>query len=218
MNIWFTSDTHYGHKNIVRGTSEWENKDNTQRVRDFDTMEEHNDALVKSINSVVKEDDELWHLGDWSFGGKDNIKIFRDRLKCRNINLIFGNHDQHIEPLNSPYRELFKSCQYYKELSFKMDKIKYHFILSHYAMRVWNKSHHGSIMLYGHSHGTLDEFTINTANPTWIGDQYFIKNYRTMDVGVDTHNLYPYHLDEIIDIMKARDLHMEVDHHNLATS
>jgi calcineurin-like phosphoesterase family protein len=85
-------------------------------------------------------------------------------------------------------------------------------------MRVWNKSHHGSIMLYGHSHGTLDEMTINTANPTWMGDQYFIKNYRTMDVGVDTHNLYPYHLDEIIDIMKGRDLHMEIDHHNALTN
>lgn len=222
--IWFTSDTHYGHKNIVRGTSEWENRNNEQRVRDFDTMEEHNNALVKSINSVVKENDELWHLGDWSFGGHENIKIFRDRLNCNNINLVFGNHDQHVEPFNSPYRQLFTSCQYYKELSFKIPSTKSgkygktHIILSHYAMRVWNKSHHGSIMLYGHSHGTLDELTPNIANPTWIGDQYFIKNYRTMDVGVDTNNLYPYHLDEVVDKMKSRELHMEIDHHNSTTN
>jgi hypothetical protein len=39
-----------------------------------------------------------------------------------------------------------------------------------------------------------------------------------MDVGVDTNNLYPYHLDEIIDIMKGRDLHMEIDHHNALTN
>ncbi len=214
MSTYFTSDTHYGHKNIVRGTSEWENKDNGQRVRDFDTMEEHNDALVKSINALVKENDELWHLGDWSFGGFQNIIDFRKKLNCKNIHLVFGNHDHHIERNKEGVQGYFKSVQYYKELSLNSHRI----IMSHYAMRVWNKSHHGSIMLYGHSHGTLDEFTIDTTNPTWIGDQYFIKNYRTMDVGMDTNNLYPYHLDEIIDKMKARDMHMEIDHHNSKTN
>ncbi len=92
------------------------------------------------------------------------------------------------------------------------------FVLSHYAMRVWNKSHRGSIMLYGHSHGTLDQMRPEFANPTWIGDNYFIKNYRTMDVGVDTHDLYPYHLDEILDIMKGKEVYMEVDHHNSNTN
>ena len=83
-NIWFTSDTHYGHKNIVRGTTSWEKNEGGQKTRDFDTLEEHNAALVKSINSVVKQDDELWHLGDWSFGGHANIKVFRDQLHCKN--------------------------------------------------------------------------------------------------------------------------------------
>ena len=49
MNIWFTSDTHYNHKNIVRGTTEWkefEDGSNHQSLRDFDTLEEHNDKLV----------------------------------------------------------------------------------------------------------------------------------------------------------------------------
>jgi len=220
-NIWFTSDTHYGHKNIVRGTSEWES---VQRVRDFDTVEGMNEDMIFKFNSLVKPDDELWHLGDWSFGGHANIKIFRERINCKNIHLIFGNHDQHIEPINSPYRSLFLSCDYYKELSFKIHAAnagkygKTHIILSHYAMRVWNRSHHGSIMLYGHSHGTLDELSPNITNPTWVGDQYFIRNFRTMDVGVDTNNLYPYHLDEIISIMKNRDVCMEVDHHNQNTN
>lgn len=224
QNTWFTSDTHYGHKNIVRGTSEWENKENSQRVRDFNTMEEHNDTLVNNFNNLIKPDDTLYHLGDWSFGGHENIKKFRERLNCKNIHLIFGNHDQHIEPINSVYRELFSSVQHYKEASFKIPSVqagkygKTQIIMSHYAMRVWNNSHHGSIMLYGHSHGTLDEMTPNIANPTWIGDKYFIKNYRTMDVGVDTNNLYPYHLDEIISIMKNRELTLEVDHHNEKTN
>lgn len=207
-NIWFTSDTHWNHKNIVRGTSEWTKLDPSsshQSLRDFDTLEEHNAALIKTINSVVKHDDELWHLGDWSFGGHENIKKFRDQLHCGTIHLVFGNHDQHIEPTDSPYKGLFASTQYVKNLSYKIDcqkSGKYgktNIFLSHYSHQVWSQSHHGVIHLFGHSHGTLKG----------IG--------KSMDVGVDTNNLYPYHLDEIIDIMKNIKPAM-VDHHNKNTN
>ena len=202
-NIYFTSDTHYGHKNIVRGTTEWEGT--VDRCRDFDTIEEHNEALIKSINTLVKHNDILYHLGDWSFGGHENIKKFRDRLECREIHLIFGNHDQHIEPIDSIYRESFTSCNHKLELNLKIDCIRTNkfgkqlFFLSHYSHQVWNKSHHGAIHLFGHSHGTLQG----------IG--------KSMDVGVDTNNLYPYHMDEILDKMKNIKTEI-VDHHNKNTN
>lgn len=249
MNIFFTSDTHYNHKNIVRGTSEWEAGEGPQRTRDFDTLEEHNKALVTSINSVVKEDDILYHLGDWSFGGINSIWEFRKQLNCKEIHLIFGNHDEHIEAnkeitilkdeslikflktysyvgdkITFKLQDLFASVSHSKQLNLKIDCQKtgkfgkQMFCLSHYAHRVWNKSHKGSIMLYGHSHGTLDEMKPEFANPTWIGDNYFIKNYKTMDVGVDTNNLYPYHMDEILEIMKKRDVLLNVDHHSKNTN
>lgn len=206
-NIWFTSDPHAYHKNICRGTTAWDisNQQGEQRVRDFTTPEEMTEAIVKSWNSIVKPDDELWCLGDWSFAGHPNIKRFRDQLNCKNIHLIFGNHDQHIEPINSPYRECFSSCQYVKNLSFKIDSMKSgkygktNIFLSHYSHQVWDKSHHGTIHLFGHSHGTLKG----------IG--------KSMDVGVDTNNLYPYHLDEILDKMKGISVHF-VDHHNKNTN
>jgi len=204
-NVYFTSDTHYGHKNIVRGTSEWEVNEGGQRTRDFDTMEEHNETLVKGINALVKEDDELWHLGDWSFGGHANIKVFRDQLNCKNINLVFGNHDQNIEPYGSVYRKCFSSVQYVKQLSFKIDSMKSgkygktNIFLSHYSHQVWDKHHHGALHLFGHSHGTLKGMG------------------KSMDVGVDTNNYYPYHLDEIIDIMRGKEIH-NLDHHNEKTT
>ncbi len=208
QNIFFTSDTHYNHKNIVRGTSEWkgfEEGGSHQRTRDFDTLEEHNEVLVKSINSLVKENDILYHLGDWSFGGHENIKIFRNRLNCKNIHLIFGNHDQHIEPKDSPYRGCFNSAQHVKQFSLRLGTEKtgkygkQGFFLSHYSHQVWNQHHHGVIHLFGHSHGTIKG----------IG--------KSMDVGVDTNNLYPYHLDEILDIMKGKDIEI-IDHHNKNTN
>lgn len=211
-NIFFTSDTHYGHKNIVRGCTNWEG--DLDRCRDFDTLQEHNEALINNINNVVKNDDTLYHLGDWSFGGFSNILEFKRRIKCKEVHLICGNHDTSIENNRDGIQGAFSSVQHYKEV--KVDK--HHFILSHYAMRVWSKSHHGSIMLYGHSHGTLDERKPEFTCPTWIGDDYFIKNYKTMDVGVDTNMLYPYHIDEILMIMQNKEVVLEIDHHTKLTN
>src|SRR5687768_7511272 len=97
MNTWFTSDTHYHHKNIVRGCTEWEESPGGQRTRNFDTLEAHDAALVENINKQVKENDVLYHAGDWSFGGIDSIWNFRKQIKCKTIHLILGNHDHHIE-------------------------------------------------------------------------------------------------------------------------
>jgi calcineurin-like phosphoesterase family protein len=212
--------THYGHKNICRGTSIWkigEEGDNGQNTRDFDTLEEMNYALVKGINDSVGPDDELWHLGDWSFGGVENIIKFRSQLICQNINLVFGNHDQHIESgkyltymhkddgitSKSPItgmKDCFKSTQYYKELSIEGHRI----CLLHYAMRVFNKSHKGAIHLYGHSHDTLPG----------IG--------KSMDVGVDVAfrmfgEYRPFSWPEIQKIMAKKEVEL-VDHHSKTTN
>lgn len=210
-HIYLTSDTHFNHSNIVAGTSNWSNK---ARCRPFETLEEHDDLLVDNINQLVKENDILYHLGDFSFNGFENILKFRNRLKCKEIHLIYGNHDHHLVNNKNGCQGYFSSTQHYKEIRVNNIKI----VLCHYALRVWNESHKGSIMLYGHSHGSLDEFTPEITNPTWIGDDYFIKNYKTMDVGVDTHDYYPYHIDEILDIMKNREVSLNVDHHNEKTT
>ena len=52
-------------------------------MHDFKTLEEHNKALIKAINSTVGENDTLYHMGDWSFGEKKNIYQFRFALKCK---------------------------------------------------------------------------------------------------------------------------------------
>jgi len=99
-NIWITSDTHYNHKNICRGVTEWRMPDGStpiEQTRDFTDLEKMNAAIVNGINGVVMQDDVLIHLGDWSFGGFDSILEFWGRLMCKNIYLILGNHDKHIK-------------------------------------------------------------------------------------------------------------------------
>lgn len=240
--IYFTSDTHYHHKNIVKGTTAWEGNVGN-RTRNFETLEQHNAALVSNINACVGEDDILYHLGDWSFGGIDQIWNFRKQLKCKTIHLIYGNHDEKIEEKKEfiipeeetkIYEELFKermgsapsqrtitvdrlfsSVNHYLEISVNRQKM----VLCHYAMRVWNKSHRGNWMLYGHSHGTLDDLKPQFAEPTWIGDDYYIKNAKTMDVGVDTHKEFrPYSITELQEIMAKKEILLNIDHHGKHTN
>ena len=94
QNIWFTSDTHYWHNNLTSGVSNWTDK---EKCRDFNTVEEMSSHMVAQINKYVKEDDILFFLGDWSFGGIANVWNFRKQLNVKTIHLILGNHDHHIE-------------------------------------------------------------------------------------------------------------------------
>ncbi len=196
-NVWVTSDTHFSHKNIVRGISNWDDK---RGCRDFDTLDKHDYTILKNINDVVGEDDILFHLGDFSFSGHENVRKFREQIICKEIHYILGNHDQYIEPLNSRYRELFSSVQHYKEVTFINGSDKKHVIMCHYAMDVWNNHHKGSIMLFGHSHSTLA-----------------ISHRKKMDVGVDTNNLKPYNIHEIFRIMNKRVVEF-IDHHDNLTT
>lgn len=184
MKIAFTSDSHYGHTNICGPkVSSWKSG-----FRNFDRVEDMNDAIVNSYNEVLGENDILYHLGDWSFGGVDNISKFRNRIKCKNIILIYGNHDHHIR---KSFRHLFKETYDFLER-----RIGGHlFILNHYAQRVWNKSHHGSLHLYGHSHHSLPDIGGKCFDIGWCG-------WRR-----------PLLLEEVVEIMNKRDVHT-VDHHN----
>lgn len=109
-----------------------------------------NCSIIKSINDTVGTNDELRFLGDWSFGGVENVTILRNYINCKNIHLIYGNHDTSIRK-DRRLQSLFKSCKDYDEIIVNNKLI----VLSHYSFRVWNKSHRGSYHLYAHSHHNL---------------------------------------------------------------
>jgi calcineurin-like phosphoesterase family protein len=218
--IWFTSDTHYHHKNIVAGVTRWDDKSG---CRDFATIEEMDNTMVENINRVVQPDDVLFHLGDWAFKGPDNIYALRNRINCKTVHLILGNHDTDIHG-NLEIQSAFTSVAFYREVDVNGQKI----ILCHYPLRTWNKSHYGSWMLHGHCHGRLEhqiparllrelieagkwDVIRRLANNEDIPDYY--PNGRTLDVGIDTHTEFrPYSIVEVAEIMKERTF-MGVDSH-----
>ena len=145
--IWFTSDHHWGHANIIRFSN-----------RPFATVEEMDEALVDRWNSVVRRGDTVYHLGDVSLH-KDlhRARAILDRLNG-SICLIRGNHESVAERL----KDRFAWIKDYAELKVPdpdAPEGRRLIIMCHYAFRVWNKSHHGSWHLYGHSHA-------NTRSPS----------------------------------------------------
>ena len=195
MNHFFTSDTHYSHKNICMATSEWDDAKTSGRTRDFKTIKAMNKTIVDNINKTVGVDDVLYHMGDWSLGGKEQIEVFRYAINCKNVHLILGNHDNNIRK-SKWLQDSFTSVSEVKQIKIDDQRI----ILCHYAMRVWYKSHKGSWMLHGHSHGSLSE-----------------DDHKSIDVGIDAAFMRvgkykPYSFEEIQEIMSKKEINI-VDHH-----
>lgn len=84
-NIFFISDTHFGHKGVV----EFLRGDST-KLRPFATTEEMDEVLVANWNAVVRPSDLVYHLGDVVINRRCLPTI--GRLNGRK-KLIKGNHD-----------------------------------------------------------------------------------------------------------------------------
>ena len=207
QKLWFTSDTHYDHKNICRATTSW--KDSDDITRDFSSLDQMNDELVHWINARVGQDDILFHLGDWSFNGFENIRKFRERIVCKNVHLILGNHDHHIERNKDNIRSIFSSVNEYLSLEVKwrpnQSKLVADsyakFVLFHYPIASWNGMNDGVIHLHGHVH---------------LHPQHRIAAGKAMDVGVDGNKYEPISMEEVLKIMSKQPvakLSLPKDHH-----
>lgn len=140
MKIFFTSDTHFGHENIIKYTN-----------RPFKTSYEMDEAIVQNWNRVVTADDTVYHLGDFAFGRttQEYVSKIAKRLNGK-IHLIVGNHEKLGKGI--PWR--FASIKDYDEIEVEGQRI----VLFHYGLRTWHHNMRGVWHLYGHSHGTLPAF------------------------------------------------------------
>jgi calcineurin-like phosphoesterase family protein len=202
VNVWITSDTHYSHKNICRGVTSWRTKEGeipVSQTRDFATIEKMNSSIVNNINEVVGQDDMLIHLGDWSFGGFEQIREFWDRIVCKNIHLVLGNHDHHIENNRDGSQGLFKSVSHYNTLEIGQFKFR----LMHYPISSWDGLGKGVMHLHGHCH---------------LPNNLKLSKGQRMDVGMDGHTEFrPYNVyREVVPLLRNRPKVSEIgdyDHH-----
>ena len=206
QNLFFTSDTHYGHSNICRATTNWTDADSV--TRDFKSLDHMNNTIVDNINSIVGENDVLIHLGDWSFGGFENIAEFRSRIVCKNIHLTYGNHDHHIRRNKDDIQSIFSSTQDYMHLDIRrpsdrgkgvMDKFS--FICMHYPIASWDSMNANMIHLHGHTH---------------LPKHLRIADGRAMDIGTDGNDLEPISLNEVVSLLKnqpIKKLCLPKEHH-----
>ncbi len=170
--IWFTSDLHLGHQNILRHAK-----------RPFSTIQHMNDKLIGSINDRVSWTDELWVLGDFSFRiPTAEVIRLRERIHCRTVNLVRGNHDAHFEQGTCPFQ---KELDYFEGLH-TSDSSRRKIVLFHYPIMDWNGANEGAIHLHGHIHAHAE---YNERNRS--------RGLLRYDVGMDANEYAPVSLADI---------------------
>ena len=184
--VFITADTHFGHVDAL-----------DRFDRPFSSVEAMDLALVEGINRVVGADDLLYHLGDFvgptpkGVSRTGHAVSIRERIDCRRIILVRGNHDPHGKPA---FDALFESVD--DLLSFRGweddgRQEGHRVVMAHYGMRVWQGRRDGSLHVHGHTHGTLPE----------VG--------RSTDVGVDCWGLRPRPLGDVLSMLAQREVDMD---------
>ena len=193
-NLFFCSDLHFGHKNILRYTDRHirygepleglvkENMDHWKSV-----VARMDEDIVSQWNSVVTPDSTVILLGDNGFLSKGRLTDYLERLNGE-IHLVVGNHDEHLP-------DRFASVTYYLEAMVDGQGI----VFSHYPFYRWAGCSKGSWHLHGHEHGN-------------IRTHEHSKTYKIMDVGIDCHPEFrPFSMSEVRSVMNNR---VNPVHHN----
>lgn len=179
MSTYWIGDTHFGHHNIIRYCN-----------RPFKNVNEMDQAMITNWNSVVKNGDEVHHVGDFCYGRGTDVAYARNIVSqlAGRIHLYLGNHDK----LALQIKNQFASIQHYNEIEVEGQRM----VIFHYGMRTWHHDLKGVWHLYGHSHGHLPPMG------------------KSVDVGVDTWNFTPISFSQLKEFMDKRTV--STDHPRLA--
>ena len=140
--VWFTSDTHFYHNNIISYCN-----------RPYKSVKEMNEALINNWNSVVGKTDIVWHLGDIALGMKSCFQEVVPKLNGT-IFLVRGNHDRTSNSFcqDNGISEVFRNPVILND----------RFILSHRPLFITMEDKlkkHNLVNLYGHMHDNPDYLT-----------------------------------------------------------
>ncbi len=168
-------------------------KQRPKRKLSAESVEKMTEFILDNINAEVNDPqyDTVLINGDLVFGNspkqyRRNAEYFVNRIRCRDIRLVFGNHDD-----RDALYDLFSYC--YDQAMLSLNGLKT--VFSHYPMVTWEKAHHGVLHCYGHVHGLYkqEDHPHPMARP---------QLWAAKDIGVDTNNLKPYTVPVIMEEMK----------------
>ena len=165
--LFFTSDTHFNHANIIRFCS-----------RPFETVEEMNEQLILRWNEVVAPDDTVFHLGAFALGGSAGWTKVLDRLNGK-IHLIMGNHD--LKNLRQGFMGRFEEVTMQRYI--QVGKVSLY--LNHHPFLCFEGAQRDNCwQLFGHVHTCPNNTGVDADRlPLLYPTQY--------DVGVDNNDYRP---------------------------
>ena len=180
-NMFFTSDTHFGHENILKYCK-----------RPFKNIQEHDEELIRRWNETVPEDGIVFHLGDVAFDTNQRIKEVLEQLHGK-IYLIIGNHDW--RRITDQHKWRFEEMT--QQMSIKVGDTQ--IILNHYPLLcfagAW-KGLNATWQLFGHVHS-------GPYSDVGIDHQRLVNLFTTQyDVGVDNNDFRPVSFKEVSQIIK----------------
>jgi len=178
-NVFFISDFHLFHKNVIK----FDNRPfvTDKGEADLKTMHE---TIVKNWNSVVSKNDVVFYLGDLIFGRKEWADEILKQLNGK-IHFIMGNHDDYNDILS---HKRFETISDLVDLKITGGDKETTFVLCHYPIYSWNKIHHGSLHIHGHTHGNMHHGE----------DASYYVGRKVMDVGCNVINYTPISYKEVI--------------------
>ena len=179
--IFYTSDLHLGHANVIRFDK-----------RPFADVEEMDQYIIARWNERVSEDDTVYILGDICHRNSRDSSWYLKQLKGHKI-LILGNHDNPILKNKSA-----RSCLDKVDKMMQVVDEKRQITLCHYPIVEWNAYFHGSWHIYGHIHNKTSK---NGIAYKQIKD--FYSNLPAYNCGVDVCAFEPRTLDELIHLKEV---------------
>ena len=181
--IFFTSDTHFGHENILKYCK-----------RPFSDIKAHDEELIRRWNEKVPEDGIVFHLGDVAFDTNQRIKEILDQLHGK-IYLVIGNHDW--RRITDQHKARFEEMT--QQMSIKIGETK--IILNHYPLLTFAGAWKGldaTWQLFGHVHSS-------PYTDTGLDHQRLVNLFTTQyDVGVDNNNFEPVSFEEVKQIIETQ--------------
>lgn len=162
---WFISDTHFFHTNILKFTGA-----DGKRIRaPFNSLEEMHEYMIQRWNSVVQDNDYVYHLGDVTFQYHGAFNNLMSRLKGKK-RLVVGNHDKIWNPALQMHFEKVDLWKGFKE---------HNFTASHFPLRL-ESLRDGDFNVHGHIHQNM------------MDDPHYI------NVSVEVRDYTPVNIDQIV--------------------